>query len=659
MDTRPQTNTVTELRLSSLKFGHEYPGGSINVRIPSEDDAKRMAASIAREGLLQPLLVVPRPGSGSGPFYTVIGGRRLAGLHWLRDNSGLDPSSHFPCMVAPDLGTAELLAKSLAAEDAHVPPHPVDRYDAFAALKRLGMTEPDIAARHFITERLVKQALALGELHEDIRKAWRAGEIGSDIAQLFTLADDGRHQVKTLDKLRKKFTDGLAGIDASTVRKFFSASEAEARKLLAFVGRDAYLAAGGRLTEDLFSGTDAEPAIVVHDIAKLKKLAEGKLEIEARRLTEGEGWSWAETDVKSSTHGFGIAGISHIPVKPDLTAEEKKRIAAIDKAMAALDNAAMKSGDSRFDYKTQERLEAERDGIELGAAMRSYTPAQKAKAGIVVSIAGDGTLRIKHGLVKPQESKSESGSTSRGVTASNHPAPKLTFEVNHDLQELKNQALTAALLENPHAALAALLASLGTWDAPINLQDLERSPRGWHLAFSDFLALKPDEITGALAMRAAEAVNIDRVDAKSEAALMAAIDVTIYEKHIAAEFNAKTFFAGCSKDYLLEHIEENLGADEKRRNAEKSQKQRAAFCLDSVAKKGWLPPELRGPNYKPGKLPEPPKPGAKAKVTVTAKKAKPAKKAKVTVTAKKAKPAKKAPAAGPRIGTGAKKEKHK
>lgn len=142
---------------------------------------------------------------------------------------------------------------------------------------------------------------------------------------------------------------------------------------------------------------------------------------------------------------------------------------------------------------------------------------------------------------------------------------------HHAAAGIRRAAIGAALLKNRHAALAVLLASFGRWPAPMEFGKGERSRVTWRDAFRDLLALNEQEQIPVLG-----------------------------------------------------------GADEKRRNAEKSPKQLAAFCLDSVAVKGWLPPELRGPNYQPSrKAPAPdPKAKAKAKVTVTAKNTKPAKKVK-------------------------------
>jgi ParB family chromosome partitioning protein len=67
--------------------------------------------------------------------------------------------------------------------------HPVDQYEAFARLEEQGKTREEIAQQYGLTEKEVRQALALGRLSpEFVRDAWRKGEIKTEAAQAFTLA---------------------------------------------------------------------------------------------------------------------------------------------------------------------------------------------------------------------------------------------------------------------------------------------------------------------------------------------------------------------------------------------------------------------------------------------------------------------------------------
>ena len=633
MEQQQSSTPVYPVALSLLRHGHEYPGGSINVRVPSPDDAERMAASIDREGLLQPLLVVKGP-DADAMFYTVIGGRRLSGLRLLQQRGSFPPDAPIPCMITPDTNAAELLGKSLAAEDSHLPPHPVDRYDAFAAMRRMGVEIADIAARHFLEPRAVRQCLALGELHADIRTAWRKGEIGADVAQLFTLADDQKHQVQVLDKLRQKFGGTLKEIGAETVRKQFTGSEAEARRLLAFVGRDAYLQAGGRMTEDLFGGTDAAPSHVVHDMAKLKKVAQLKLDSEAKRLREKDGWSWADTSLTKTDNSAPFVRIPPF-LAPVLTLDERADVKDLEKEIQKLTTA---DGDADAIAAKVEGLEADISRIRSAAALRSYSSAQKEKAGCMVSIDLDGRLLIDHGIVKPEKKEetpppptpSPASSSAPPPTPSSPPTPtptstaaptqppaatpsptssptppststppKLSPAVREHVAKVKRDALAGALIFKRHAALAVLAASAGAPDAPIILLTGKKSGRSFAEGFDHFSAMKDADLTAhIIAQFVGDALDLAPCSADDIAALIAAADERQYSKNAADALELKMFFDGCSKDYLLDMIGADLGPDLARQNEGKPQKTLAAFCLDSLAIEGWLPPDLRGPNYR-------------------------------------------------------------
>src|SRR3546814_8391782 len=71
-------------------------------------------------------------------------------------------------------------------------------------------------------------------------------------------------------------------------------------RLVQYVGIEAYLAAGGSVTRDLFSSTDQEVAALT-DGALVQKLATDKLAQDAQALA-GEGWKWIETSLQSIDH---------------------------------------------------------------------------------------------------------------------------------------------------------------------------------------------------------------------------------------------------------------------------------------------------------------------------------------------------------------------
>jgi ParB family transcriptional regulator, chromosome partitioning protein len=63
-----------------------------------------------------------------------------------------------PCVVREG-GIAE--DDSIAENDERIGLHPLDQFRAFLTLRELGMSEEDIAARHFVMPAIVKQRLRL------------------------------------------------------------------------------------------------------------------------------------------------------------------------------------------------------------------------------------------------------------------------------------------------------------------------------------------------------------------------------------------------------------------------------------------------------------------------------------------------------------------
>lgn len=581
------------LPLASLRFGHECLHGDVNIRKPDEAGCAQLAESIRREGLLQALCVWNPHGHAEGPFYVIAGGRRLMALQRLSHDCAI---GDVPCVVIDAASAADALAKSLITEDTHLPPHPVDRFETFQRLADRGLDAEAIAARFFIDKKIVRQSLALGALAPEVRDAWRAGVIDQATAQCFTLAENQEQQLKTFQRLAKKG----APIDATTVRKQFTGSEIEARRLLNFVTRAAYTGAGGALSEDLF--TDS---IVIHDFAKLKRLAEEKLEAEAARL-KAEGWSFAEVQL---TRRYGGFGSYNAHPKPRYTEEEKVTRAAIqtrereiEKALEAIEDA----DESRALNEQREELELRAEKIESAAIMRAYTPAQKAKLGCTVSISDTGEIEIDHGLTPPREQPApDNGQPARrgnGSAAKPAEAP-VDFDTMLALEHWRAAAAGETMQRDEDLALAVLLAHLQTSRGPLSIMSNFNAkhvfiPRTDSFAqvLRELRKQKTATLLSLLVKAIGEEVDLDGFE---EDAFFAALDQKEYAKALARRFDAVEFFRGCSKTHLLAIITESWGAEHARQSADMSKHDLEAICLRNVVPGGWLPPELRTALYKP------------------------------------------------------------
>lgn len=154
---------------------------AINVRKKGTRDITDLVPSIKSLGILQPLLVRPN----CEGFEIVAGQRRYHALLKIAEDETIEP---VPCIVMDSNDDAKAIEASLAENIARLPMDEIDQYKAFSALAKQGLSVEDIAIQFGITERLIKQRLALGNLHPPILTAYRKEEIGAGTLRSLTLA---------------------------------------------------------------------------------------------------------------------------------------------------------------------------------------------------------------------------------------------------------------------------------------------------------------------------------------------------------------------------------------------------------------------------------------------------------------------------------------
>ena len=169
---------LADLRLSKL-----------NVRRHGAKEIDSLAASIAALGLIQPLLVR----DGRDGFEIVAGQRRYLAVKKLNADESPETDT-VACVVMDASDDAAALESSLAENIARLPMDEMDQFEAFAALKKNGLDESDIAAHFAISEQIVKRRLAIAGLHPDIRRLYRAGDIDAKTLHLLTLATKDRQK---------------------------------------------------------------------------------------------------------------------------------------------------------------------------------------------------------------------------------------------------------------------------------------------------------------------------------------------------------------------------------------------------------------------------------------------------------------------------------
>ncbi|MCR9089205.1 MAG: ParB/RepB/Spo0J family partition protein [Rhodobacteraceae bacterium] len=160
----------------------------LNVRKHGGKSVDDLIPSIRAHGLLQPLLVRPKEDG----YEIVAGQRRYHALCALSDEQ--EQADPVPCLVMAEGDDAKAIEASLAENVLRLPMDAIDQFKAFAALVRNGLGVSDIADQFGITERLVRQRLAIANLIPPILTAYRKGEIGATTIQLLTMATKKQQQ---------------------------------------------------------------------------------------------------------------------------------------------------------------------------------------------------------------------------------------------------------------------------------------------------------------------------------------------------------------------------------------------------------------------------------------------------------------------------------
>lgn len=160
---------------------------ALNVRKVGATDIADLEPSIRSLGVLQPLLVRPN----CEGFEVVAGQRRFHALTKIAEDT---PVTDVPCIVMADDDDAKAIEASLAENVARLPMDEIDQYKAFAALVKQGQGVEDIAAQFGITERLVRQRLALASLLPPILTAYRKGEIEAHTLRVLTMASKNQQK---------------------------------------------------------------------------------------------------------------------------------------------------------------------------------------------------------------------------------------------------------------------------------------------------------------------------------------------------------------------------------------------------------------------------------------------------------------------------------
>ena len=617
---------------------------AVNVRPDRDDDVDDLVASIHAHGLMQPL--VGRIGGDASVVEIVDGGRRLRALRRLEARGEWGDSVQVMLRDADDARAAEL---SLAANVVRRALHPVDEYEAFAALIDRGGAVDAIADHFGVTPLVVRRRLALARLHAEVRAAWRAGRIGAETAQAFTVAPP-EEQAAYLARAGAS----TWGLEAGRVREALTRTAVSADAPLArFVGAEAYRAAGGAFVEDLFV---EQPEFA--DSALLRRLADERLAREAARIRAEEGWGDVLFDEAARTAAYAWARLPK-PAAPEIAHESAmavrldeidarldaiaERDAAIDREIDAIDSdgadahakAAPLLDEQAELSEESDRLADERDALLLaleGAAWMTLPAEARAGAVALVEIGTYGDLIVRRGLLRdvrpgraapsgasPAAAKQAAAPDGPGEPLQPEPAA-LSAKLVDELALAATRAAAHTIAGQPRLAKAVLIASLYAYGSParLSMQGRGQGPRPrWAIR-----AMWSDEAADAdfsTILRAALAMDDAGLDAEIATLVAAALDFTAaavsdhsmnaltpqaaqdvrcalplaaHRAALVEAFDAEAYFKAAPKSESLDAIA--ACGDEPAKFAKLKKPDLAAAAARLAKGRAWLPPLLRG-----------------------------------------------------------------
>jgi ParB family chromosome partitioning protein len=426
-----------------------------NVRKSNRDAGiDTLAANIAAQGLLQNLIVTPLKKAGT--FTVKAGGRRLRALQLLIQQGTLPADHTVPVLVLSDDDNA--IEASLAENFQRVPMNPADECTAFNFLIQKGMTAEDVAKRQGVTTRFVEQRVRLAELAPPVFEALAAGEITLGVAQAYAVTTDVDRQTRVFAQMKTSYYgDNPDNIRRAILNGTVKANDAKAR----FVGREAYVAAGGRIEGDLFASEGDENWI---DVDLIETLAASKLEVAAAELAKSEGLAFVTPiaathvpyDLERQLHEY------HAPARA-LTEDETARVEVLSAETDALtDQLERELPDGSAEAEAANaRIEAiERELETIEDARHEIDPALKSQIGTFVYIGGDGEPRVHTRLfsekpvVDPNAPPKESGGAAGDNDAGDgEQGPKLSATLIDELATQRRQILVAHVTSDPAMAL--------------------------------------------------------------------------------------------------------------------------------------------------------------------------------------------------------------
>jgi ParB family chromosome partitioning protein len=537
--------------------------------------------------------------------------------------------------------------------------HPADEMEAFRDLVKEGLTVAQVAGRFGVSVLTVERRLKLARLAPRFLAMYRADEIEPDQLQALALTEDQAEQ--------ESIWDGLPAYDrnAWTIRRMLTEQSCAGDSRLArFVGIEAYEARGGPVRRDLFAdGADAG-SLYLDDPVLLQTLAMEKLRALAEEV-RAEGWGWVDCLTEGDQPTLRSFGHESQTTR-NPTPEEARAIEAMeaeqDRLSAAYEvNEENADPDSDAYQAEEQRLSSALDDLDeridnARAALQAWTPEQMARTGALLRIDPTGRVSIHRGLIRPEDRKAgkgvgksagksvtasegnesgsgdEEGSQSTEATQGSKKRPEFSEKLMRDLTSHRTAAIQAALMQNPHVALATLVHRMAetvfghysrgndvvkvsvhvTSDYTLaqHASDYENSPAGTllsqaHTEWGDRLPGNPEAMFRWLLGQERESLlellayctarSIDAVAGRERTydqsdAIAEALGVDMADWWMPTPAN---YVGHVSKAKALEAVKEATGIDSTKAVAGMKKPDAVAHCAAKLEGTRWLPAPLR------------------------------------------------------------------
>lgn len=427
-----------------------------NVRKSSDAEADaQLEASIVAHGILQNLIGLP-VARKKGQYRITAGGRRLDAVHRAIEKGDLSADFELPVMVVGDASNA--IEISLSENFFKLAMNPADACRAFQDIIETENKSPaDIAKRFGLTERFVLGRLRLAGLAEPVFEALRDGSITLDTAMAYASTTDTARQASVYEQLGQGYySANLGEIRRQLASGGYRGSDPKAL----LVGREDYVAAGGRIDSDLFTDGATEMWI---DGDLLAHLAQEKLAVAAEAIREREGFAEIRAVPAGHIPYTETYGLRQVQGElPPLTDEEEARCTKIQEELEAIEEAAADEdgeGYTEADEARTQSLEAEYEAIQSRTPV--LTEEQKASAIAYVVIGKDGQPRVHEQLyVAPVETPTDDDGdpdgddeTGDGESAEGMGKPVISQRLADELAMMKTELLAVHVASDPRFAL--------------------------------------------------------------------------------------------------------------------------------------------------------------------------------------------------------------